>query len=70
MASGLSGTSGAEGGSAFSHKGLSFIQQTVAVAGAGIPRWRKHSLRRPSIVKRAAEPEGTTGETAPETRGH
>lgn len=70
MASSLSGTSGAEGGSAFSHKGLSFVQQTVAVAGAGIPRRKKHSLRRPSTVNRAAEPEGTTDEAAPENWGH
>lgn len=41
MGSGLSGTSRAEGGSAFSHKGLSFIQQAVAAAGARIPRRRE-----------------------------
>ena len=41
MGSGLSGTSRAEGGSAFSHKGLSFIQQAVAAAGARLPRRRE-----------------------------
>ena len=64
-ATGVSGTSGAEGGSACSHPGPPLPQQTVAVAGAGVPRQGAALADLPPLC-RAAEPAGATDASAPE----
>lgn len=49
---------------------LSFNKQSLRLVLGSRDGERKHSPHRPSIVCRAAEPEGATGETAPENRVH